>query len=444
MSSEHDNERWNYRVLLSQGILNTAGYQFTSEKLVLPFLYTAAGLPAVFSGLLVPIAAIAKLGAQIIAAPVISAARNNKRFVGLAIMTTVLAVMLISATVNTMAANGLVAVFLLVATLMGAAGGVRSLAFKDMLGRILPIDRSNRLLFMQASIAGIIAIVVTLASLAILAPGTSAIAHQELIWLGIGLMTLSAIAMLAVREPAKPQAAESGARPEGRSSHIQELRNGFRAAFALAWFRRFVVARTLFLSIELAMPFYSIHAATYHGNNSSGLNTFVIASSLGLVLGGIIWPRFDPRAIRLVLAAAAIVTLAGGALALTIEMKPDLQTPFIYAPVFVLVAIGTQGISTGRTLFLADAATDTERPFCIAVSSAVIGLIAVAVGAVLGILANLQGVAWPILSMIGLNIGAALMAMTLRVPEKEFEATGRPTGLPARAGAAADPSAKGR
>ena len=62
--AEHDTERWNYRVLLAQGILNTAGYQFTSEKLVLPFLYTAAGLPAVFSGLLVPLAAIAKLGVR--------------------------------------------------------------------------------------------------------------------------------------------------------------------------------------------------------------------------------------------------------------------------------------------------------------------------------------------------------------------------------------------
>jgi uncharacterized membrane protein len=136
--------------------------------------------------------------------------------------------------------------------------------------------------------------------------------------------------------------------------------------------------------------------------------------------------------------------LAGGALALTIEMKPDLQTPFIYAPVFVLVAIGTQGISTGRTLYLADAATNTERPFCIAVSNAVVGLIAVAVGAVLGVLANLQGVAWPILSMIGLNIGAALVAMTLRIPEKQFEAAGGSPGMPVRAGAAADPSAKTR
>jgi hypothetical protein len=105
-------------------------------------------------------------------------------------------------------------------------------------------------------------------------------------------------------------------------------------------------------------------------------------------------------------------------------MKPDLQTPFIYAPVFVLVAIGTQGISTGRTLFLTDAAADTERPFCIAVSNAVTGLIAVAIGAVLGVLANLQGVAWPILSMMGLNIGAALVAMTLHVPGTTPEEAG--------------------
>jgi hypothetical protein len=69
LMAENGNERRNYRVLLAQGILNTAGYQFTSEKLVLPFLYTAAGLPAVFSGLLVPIAAIAKLGARISAPP---------------------------------------------------------------------------------------------------------------------------------------------------------------------------------------------------------------------------------------------------------------------------------------------------------------------------------------------------------------------------------------
>ena len=49
----------------------------------------------------------------------------------------------------------------------------------------------------------------------------------------------------------------------GGNSDIS-LRQSFGIAFALPWFRRFIVARTLFLSIELAMPFYAIHAATLH------------------------------------------------------------------------------------------------------------------------------------------------------------------------------------
>jgi MFS family permease len=338
-------------------------------------------------------------------------------------------VILISATVNTIPVNGLVAVFLSVAFVMGAASGVRSLAFKDMLGRILPIGRSSRMLFVQSSIAGIVGVAVAVASLVILAPGTSAVAHQELIWLGIALLVLSAVAILAVREPAKTKAAESEDVRRARSGHIGELRSSFRIAFALSWFRRFLLARTLFLSIELAMPFYSIHAATYHGDNSGGLYTFVIASSLGLVLGGLLWPRFGQRSIRLVLAVAAIVTFAGGALALTIELKPDLQSPFIYSPVFVLVAIGTQGIGNGRTLYLSEVAGDHERPFCIAVSSALIGAIAVGMGAILGILANLQGVAWPILTMIGLNFGAALFAMTLGSPHAGAKEESRAPGM---------------
>jgi hypothetical protein len=46
--------------------------------------------------------------------------------------------------------------------------------------------------------------------------------------------------------------------------------------------------------------------------------------------------------------------------------------------------------------------------------------------------------------MIGLNIGAALVAMTLRVPGKTPDEAGGSAGTPARAGAAADPAAKGR
>ncbi len=412
--SENRGERWNYRVLLGQGVANGAGYELTSEKLVLPFLYTAVGAPVFFAGLLVPIATVAKLAIQIVAAPMINAAQSNRRFVAAAAAATAMAIVIVSLTVNTVPVDWLVPVFLFVALVVGAGAGVYTLAFNDMLGRVLPRSHRSRLLFTQSGLAGIFAVVVALGSQIILPPGTSLAAHQELLWLGIVLIGISAAAIFAVREPEKARSAAEKPGAASGKGRIAELAAGFRIAFALPWFKHFVVARSLFLSIELAMPFYSIHAATFHGGNASGLSTFVIGSSAGLVIGGFAWPRIGEASIRLVLALAAVVTCLGGVLALAIELQPALQTPRIYAFVFVLVAFGAQGILNGRTLYLVSVTSDTERPFCIAVSSVITGLVAVGLGGIAGAFAQLRGVAWPIGIMIVLNIAAVAYTTRLR------------------------------
>ena len=79
--AEESGERRNFRVLLGQGVLGDIGYDLTSEKLVLPFLYTALGAPILFAGLLVPIARASKLGSELMVAPLVKAARQNKWFV---------------------------------------------------------------------------------------------------------------------------------------------------------------------------------------------------------------------------------------------------------------------------------------------------------------------------------------------------------------------------
>ncbi|MEP0320444.1 MFS transporter [Bauldia litoralis] len=405
-------EQRNYRILLGHGAANGAGYELTSEKLVLPFLYTAVGAPVFFAGLLVPIAAVAKLAVQIVAAPMISAARSNKKFIALAAVATAMALVVISVTVNAVPVDWLVPVFLLVSMTIGAAGGFYSLAFNDMLGRVLPQSRRSRLLFTQSGLAGIFAVVVALGSQFILPPGTSLAAHQELLWLGIVLILISAGLVATVREPEKIRAPDQAA-VEGRR-RIAELGHGFRIAFALPWFKHFVIARALFLSVELAMPFFSIHAATFHGNTVTGLSTFVIASSAGLVVGGLVWPRIGARSIRLLLMLAAGVAAVGGVLALIIEFTPSLQSPEVYAIVFVLVGFGAQGILNGRTLYLVSVTRDIERPFCIASSSVITGVVAVGLGAVAGAFAQLQGVGWPIGIMIVLNIAAMIYTTKLR------------------------------
>ena len=412
--TERQSPRRNYGVLLGQGVSLNAADELTSVKLVLPFLYTSVGAPVFFAGLLVPVYTLTKIGVQMVVAPIVSAARTTKKFMILAALATALALALISLTVNAVGAAWLVPIFLFVALAIGAAKGLGSLAFQDLIGRVLPGDRRSHLLFTQSSLAGIFTVIVALGSEFILQPGTSTAAHQELIWLGIGLFVVSALVVAAVREPAEPQPSGKLGAKEDRKRHFEEFWGSFRIAFALPWFHRFLIARTLFLSIELAMPFYSIHAATFHGNSVSGLNAFVIASSIGLVAGGPLWPRIGKSSVYAILVMAAGTACLGGLLAIAIELRLVSQGILFYAIVFVLISLGTQGIRNGRTLFLIGVTTHEERPYCIAVANVTIGIVAVAFGAILGALASFQGVAWPIFVLIALNVVAAIYALKLR------------------------------
>jgi len=410
---EDRNLSWNYRVLLGQGVSTNAAKELTSVKLVLPFLYTSVGAPVFFAGLLVPIATGAKICVQTFAAPLVSAARSNKKFLSLAALATALALVLVSITLDLVTVPWLVAIFLFVALVLGASAGLGSLAFQNLIGRTLTHETRSRLLFTQSSLAGIFAMIVAFASQIVLNPGTSLVAHQELIWLGIGLFLISALVITAIREPLAQAPADSR-QQEGRRRHgLDELGESFRIALALGWFRRFLIARTLYLSIELAMPFFSIHAASYHGSSVIGLNAFVIASSIGLVVGGFFWQWIGGRGIHMILVLAACMTCLGGLLAMAIELKLVSQGIFLYAIVFVLVSLGAQGIQNGRTLYLIGATTDHERPYCIAVGSVTIGLIAIVFGALLGALGGFKGVVWPIFALMVLNILAALYTVRL-------------------------------
>ncbi len=412
--TEDPDARRNFAVLLGQGVAGGAANELTSVQLVLPFLYTTAGAPVFFAGLLVPVSTVAKRIVQILAAPLVSAARSNKRLIALATLPVALAIVLISLTFDVVGAYWLVPIFLFTAVVIGGANGLGGLAFQDLIGRILTDERRRLLLFTQSSLAGLFVVIVAFGSQMIFWPGTSRVAHQELIWLGIGLFVLSALLIMAVREPTKrpPSGAREGAQGRGQ---IAALRDSFRIAFALPWFGQFLVARTLYLSVELAIPFFSIHAASFHGNSISGLNAFVIAASIGLMIGGLLWARIGKRSVDRILLLAAGLTCVGGLLAMAIELRLVPQNIFCYAIVFVLVSLGAQGTKNGRTLYLLGMTTDEERPFCIAVANVTIGIVAIAFGALLGALASLKGVSWVILALIVLNIFAAVYTLRLRV-----------------------------
>ena len=409
--TEHKDSSWNNGVLLSQGVCSNAADELTSVKLVLPFLYTTVGAPIVFAGLLVPLETVAKRLSQILAAPRISAKHSSAKAMALATLAMAAAIVLISLTYRAAGPVAVVPIFLFVALAMGAAAGVRGLAFQDLIGRVLSSERRHRLLFVQSALAGLFVVIVAYGSQFVLQPGTSTAAHQELIWLGIGLFVSASLLVLAVREPAKRA---PDAEPEGETrSQLAALRSSFRDAFSLPWFSRFLVARVFYLSIELAIPFFSIHAATFHGDSISGLSTFVVASSIGVMAGGVLWARIGQNAVTRIMVLASVIAALAGLMALGIELDLVPQNIICYAVVFALVAMAAQGVKNGRTLYLIGMAAEHERPSCIAVANVSTGMVAIVVGALLGALAGLQGVAWPIGVLILLNVAAAIYTLRL-------------------------------
>ena len=157
-------ENWNFRVLLSQGVFDNIGYELTSEKLVLPFVYTAIGGPFLFAGLIVPIVRITKLISQVAVAPFIHSAKRNKWYSTVALLAIALALAVICLTARHASLTSMVVIFVFVTIVLGASDGLNGLAFIDMLGRVLPEQRRSVLLFTQSGIAGMIAVLVSLGS----------------------------------------------------------------------------------------------------------------------------------------------------------------------------------------------------------------------------------------------------------------------------------------
>ena len=418
-ADRNDNSRqtvthWNFAALLGQGVLINARYQVVSANLVLPFLYVAIGAPVFFAGLILPIAQVSNFVAQLAVAPLLKERGLRKWYIALALvlMATSLAVFALAA--RSRISEMLAALFLLIAAVLGVSRGVSSLAFQDLVGRMLPRQRRGTLLFSQSAIAGLFAIVVALLCQHFIAQPDSLASHLELVWAGIALIALALIAVLCLRET--PGAAAAPRRTPERARYGAGWK-GFSGQLTVAlsamWFRRFLTARVLFISVELAMPFYAMHAAGLHGDGHLSLSSFVIASSVGLIAGGIAWERVGRASVPAVMALAGLTGGAAGGLAILMELSPDTRSVALHSLVFFLSAVAAQGARIGRRLYIVNATTNAERPRYIAVGNAICGVAGGIMAFAFGAIAHLQHVVWPIWCLVALNLAAVLYTLRL-------------------------------
>jgi hypothetical protein len=415
-------ERWNYSLVLSSGVASKTASQLVNPTLVLPFLYLALGGPVFVAGLLLPFMKGASLVAEMGAAPFLKETSRAKVSVFLPTLLSGLALSVIALAAEGAPQAIVVALFVAIAIVLGLCSGISSVGFSQLFGAVIPSHRRAWVTFNQALVAGLIAIVIVAVTKDFLASDAPLQRHVTVLWAGIVATIIGGIIVIGIRliegEEEKKQgaSAEHGGTRRHGARLLAELRTGFESGARLPWFRRYLMARILFMSVTLAMPFYTIHAASYHKGTPHGLTILVIAASAGLAVGSLVWRRLSRRSHKLVMATACLVAAGSAVLALVLDFTGLITNVVLYAVAIFLVALATGGVRNSRYLYFIDMTSKEERPYLLALGDVIVGVLAIAAATVLGVLAHLTDPTLPLMALLGLNLVAVLAALTLVDP----------------------------
>ena len=385
--------------------LQSTGDQVVNAKTVLPWLFSALGIPAVLVGLLVPIRESGSMLPQAVMAPWVRRQRVRTWLwvagsAGQALATTAMAVA--AATATGTAAGVAILVALAVFSLSRA---LNSLASKDVLGRTIPKGQRGQITGLATVLSGIVAITVGVGIRLLdgddAGPLVVLLAAAALVW------TAALVVYAGIREPAEDAVPTADVGPGWVRRSVTLLR-------ADAAFRRFVLVRTLLLVSALSPPFV-VALAAEHGGGLDGLGAFVIASGVASLVGGRLFGRWADRSSRQLMiwgaATASAVILAFLAL---LAVPGTRGWMLLYPAVYLLMVLTHTGVRVARKTYVVDMAGGDRRTEYVAVANTVMGALLLGAGAVSSVLALLGAeVALVFLALLG----AAGVVIARTLPE---------------------------
>ncbi len=403
----------NRAYLLWGGIADSLSDILASPSIVLPFLYLALGAPQFLAGLLLPCVKGARIVAEAVMSPYVRVGSRSKKAMILPnlVIALVLAILALS---GAALSDGVVMVlFVLVAVIVGCCYGIWALGSNHIYGSELEEEERGQIVFTQLALSCMIAIALVWATRALMVGETPFERHRVLLWLGVLALLVSCFCMFRLVLTKTSDEVANTETPEEKESFFNQVSRGWSLALQYAWFRRFLVARLFFLSVELATPFYTIHAATYHLSTPHILSIFVTATSAGRALGAILWRRVVRKSIRYTIAGASMIACLSALMAIGFDLFGLASNPWVYAATIFFLSFGIGGETEGRYLYLLSMSTDSNRPYMVALSDAVAGIGGIIFAAVLGLVAQIQSVLIPLTALAVLNAISVYLALSL-------------------------------
>lgn len=332
-------------------------------KLVLSWLLTSLGAPAVYAGALVPLREAGALLPQIALAGWVQSLTRRKW-----------------AWVIGSAGQGLCALLIVISalTLEGAAAGVAicaaltglalfraacSVSYKDILGKTIGQARRGAITGLAGSVSavGVLVFAALLMSGLLQERGTviAAIALAAILW------AAAAVLFSTIQEGASEGSGGMGA-------SFEVLRDN-----PVLW--RFIIVRGLLVSTALAPPYFVILGGE-DGGTLSALGALVLASAAASLLSSYVWGRLSDQSSRRVLMLTGVCGTLAIALALVFAQAGLAQTIWAMPVALFGLMIAYHGVRQGRSTYLVDIAPQEARAAYAAVTNTVIGVLLLVAG----------------------------------------------------------------
>lgn len=406
--SECTHQPRNFFAYLTANLFGKIGDELASARLTLPWLLSALGAPAAFTGFLVPIREAGVLVPQLVVAAYIRRMPLRKYvwLLGAGLSAVSLLLMAIVALGFSGAAAGWAILSMLV--MFSMARGLCSVSAKDVLGKT--VSKTRRGTLMGYSVA--------ISSLAVLGVGlylqqfghdlSSLGVFRVLLLMAAGCWLVGIVLFAQIRE--SPGSTEGGGNALSMALQSLLLLRTDQA------FRRYVIARSLLLSVALLPPFFVVLSEQHAGRGLQGLGWLIIANGIAGSLSAVVWGKMSDRSSRMVMATGAAITAMVGILTFVLAAlhSPVLNWPALPPLLFFLIIIAHGGVRLGRKVYLVDMANSETRSAYVAVSNTVIGVVMLLAGSI-GLVADAFGTRYAILVLSLLALGAAYYSA--RMPE---------------------------
>lgn len=373
-------EKANSRRFVVSNALVNVGDQFVAAKTVLPWVFTSAGVPAFFLGLLVPIRESGSMLPQAALTPwITSKSKRAPLWIAGAFgqAAAALAIGLSALFLRGWPLGIAVAVFLAVLAFFRA---ICSITSKDIQGRTMSKGRRGRVTGTATLFGGLVALTVG-AALKLRGQELSYGALVGLVMVGAAAWFVSAFVFMRIEEPEyeiteKPQQNKWWSRTVGLLRRDKQL-------------RKFVTVRSLMLVSALS-PAFIVALAQESKDVNIGLGPFLMASGIAAVIGGRISGLLSDRSSRKTMSyAAAITSVLVVATVAGVRWAPQNYAAWIIPLSYFLVSLTHVAIRVARKTYVVDMAEGDQRTEYVAVANTAMGIILLVLGGISSLVALL-------------------------------------------------------